>query len=241
MTPNARARGLDLSQVQGSPDFAKIQADGYDWVTLKATEGMTFTDPTWDRNVRQAKDAGLLVDGYHFLTAGTPVEAQVKHFADVALGVVDLPPCIDFESPPPEKWIPPTDADFLLARAVEALALTEAAFGRSLVYTYPYFMQQVVKRARNKTNVELLGTRPLWIASYHDEKHAPTLDHEPTIPAPWSDWMFWQWSGDKGLAAPGVQCVVDHDVFNGTRDDLLKLLLPLGEAGTNAIPPPPNA
>jgi len=227
-----RARLLDCSQVQGHIDFVKVRAGGYSGVYLKATEGAHYVDPSFDDNCARARIAGLLVGAYHFLTAQAPVADQIALFVGTALNKSDLPPAVDFEYPPPEKWIPPITGPNLLARALEACRLTTVGFGHVCLYTYPYFMQGIV-RTCDAESLAKLALIPLWIASYHDEKHEPTDADQPTIPKPWTTWYAWQWSGDHGLAAPGVNCVVDHDVFNGTPEELEALVIPNYEIGVN--------
>ncbi len=233
--PEERPWGVDISQVQGKCDFAALAAAGCSWVTAKATEGSTFVDPMWERNARAIKDAGMLLDAYWFMTTGSSIEMQVAHFCNVVLGVIDLPPCVDFEAPPPERWIPPVTAGYLIARAIEATDKLQERFGplREIVYTYPYFMQAIA-RAAGQADLLKLSNSSLWIASYHDEKHAPKLTDFPTVPRPWGKAQWWQWSGDKGLPAPGIPCVVDHDVFMGTYAELRALLLPTSESGPAA-------
>jgi lysozyme len=224
-----RARGLDLSSVQGEVDFEKIKAAGYDWVTLKATQGAGGTDSKWAEYSAAARKAGLLIDAYHFLTVGSPVDAQIKHFADVALGLVDLPPSIDFEYPAPKDWPGGAGGAFardLPKRCLDACLATEATFGRCCVYTYPDFALHLPRTQELISVVQ----RPLWLAYYPHERSEPIDQEEPKIPEPWSKWMFFQWSGNGGLAAPGVSCVVDHDLFNGTPADLQKLLISTSES-----------
>lgn len=70
---------------------------------------------------------------------------------------------------------------------------------RILVYTYPSFAQE--------GNCQGLNRWRLWIANYN-------VAH-PTVPSPWTNWIFWQYT-DQG---PGN---IDHDRFYGTADQLRK-------------------
>ncbi len=219
-----RARFLDLSQVQTTHvDFAKVKQGGYDGVVLKATEGSHYVDPTFDGNASHARAAGLVVGAYMFLTTGSPVQDQCALFTATARGRADFA-VVDFESPPPEKWSPPNDGAVLIDRALLAASTLSQVFARVWVYSYPYFVQSLPKVPA----LLKLVLYPLWIASYHDEQHEPSDGDQPTVPAPWTSWVGWQWSGDKGTAAPGVPCVVDHNVYNGTREEFLALASPDG-------------
>jgi GH25 family lysozyme M1 (1,4-beta-N-acetylmuramidase) len=206
-----------VSAVQGGHiDYHALSGGGFDYVIPKGTEGATGLDLTCVPNVTRARAAGILVPGvYHVLTTHTEI-------ADQAANALRLykehgaPIVLDFESPPPEKWIPPITGAWLVDRAVEFCARVEDAGLACLVYTYPYFANAL---PYGEALLQLCD-RMLWIASYHDEKHEPGPNDEPTIPGPWVAWRAWQWSGDHGLPAPGIPQVVDHDVWNGTRDDL---------------------
>lgn len=233
--PDERAWGVDVSSVQGAIDYPRLAASGCSWVTAKATEGTSSIDSRWYANAKGIRAAGMLVAAYHVFSPSKPIEEQVAHFTNVAIGLVDLPPTIDFELPRPELWIPPITAGYLLRRFLLMGRLVCAAFGRRSGYTYPYFGNSIIKGVTGADGLILpdyaddvreLADTPLWIASYHDEKHAPKITDRPTIPLPWTDWQFWQWSGDKGLSAPGIPTVVDHDIFNGSTFELARLVLP---------------
>src|SRR5262249_29965707 len=51
---------------------------------------------------------------------------------------------------------------------------------------------------------------PLWVANY--------TSGCPKIPAPWTNWVFWQYS--ESGTTPGLTHAVDMDVFNGTFEQL---------------------
>ncbi len=236
-----RASILDLSQVQGDHvDFAKVRAGGYDGVILKATEGAHYEDPDYRANSVRAKAAGLAVGAYMFLTSGSPVPDQVALFIGAVDGRADFA-CVDMEGPAPEQWSPPITAEAIVGRALEAAQLLAQVFTtrKVFVYSYVYFLQCLAKA--HPPSLALLLAFGLWIASYHDEKHAPRDSDQPTVPPPFTAWSFWQWSGDKGNAAPGVPCVVDHNVYNGTREEFFAALVdPDGwEAATDPGSPPP--
>jgi GH25 family lysozyme M1 (1,4-beta-N-acetylmuramidase) len=59
-------KGIDISNVNGAFDLAPYRKDGYLVVGLKATEGMTFNDATFDAHVAQATKLGMVSLPYHF-------------------------------------------------------------------------------------------------------------------------------------------------------------------------------
>ena len=58
--------GIDVSKHNGDIDFNQVRDDDYQFVYIKASEGMTYKDDAFDRNYRAARKAGLKVGAYHF-------------------------------------------------------------------------------------------------------------------------------------------------------------------------------
>jgi lysozyme len=54
-------------------DFFRVKAAGYDMAIVKATEGVSYTDPSFTTNVDGARAARMLVGAYHLMRA-TPIE-----------------------------------------------------------------------------------------------------------------------------------------------------------------------
>ena len=63
--------GFDVSKHNGSVDFNKAKADGYDFVIIRAGFGKSNRDSYFDSNIRKALDAGLKVGVYWFLYGKT--------------------------------------------------------------------------------------------------------------------------------------------------------------------------
>jgi len=204
------AKGIDESSCQGTIDFDKLKAGGFDFVIAKGTQGLQGVDPTYVERVQAARRAGLLVPlMYHVLTVAAPVDAQVKNACDHA-DSLDLDIGLDFE----------IDGN----TAAQALAFANGCWARGrkvVLYSYPNFM----KRIQEAVTMEQLAkcVDGYWSASYpNNQKVFPPPDSvQPWVPAVFHGrWLFWQCSGDGGLSAPGVPGVVDHNLFNGTVADL---------------------
>lgn len=65
----ATVPGIDVSYWDSGIDWPKVRATGQRYVFIKATEGDSYADPTFDDNWRGAKSAGLLRGAYHFSAA----------------------------------------------------------------------------------------------------------------------------------------------------------------------------
>lgn len=70
---------IDVSHHQGNIDFARVRNSGVSGVILKATEGVSYTDPNFSVYAQAATAAGLPIGAYHFLRS-TPVEQQASDF-----------------------------------------------------------------------------------------------------------------------------------------------------------------
>ena len=75
-------KGIDVSLFQGDIDWKKVKADGVEFAMIKASQGKTadygepFTDPKFHQNRMGAGQAGLYWGTYHYLCAGSVIEAR---------------------------------------------------------------------------------------------------------------------------------------------------------------------
>ena len=205
-----RAKGLDVSNWNGSINWGKVANAGYTFAFGKATEGTTYVDKTYTTNRNGSEGAGLVFGAYHFARpagaslAGATRSAisQADHFLAVAAPQPgELPPVLDLE----------VTGDLtkprLLAWALAWLGEIDARTGvEPFVYTSPLFWKG---RLGDSTAAAAAGTR-LWIAHW-------TSNSQPTIPAQnWNGmgWKFWQWT--DCVAVPGLKHCGDGDRMNGT-------------------------
>jgi lysozyme len=189
-------KGIDISTVQGNVDFAAVAATGVQFVICRCGVGNSGTDNLYTHNIAAAKAAGLKVMAYHFIyplpvtpsqpTHDPKVQAQM-HFKS-AQGELA---CIDCEWPAPQdfaKWgcSPSQLNQWMVTYLEEYTALGGGV--KPCVYTYPYWAAAIHLDPQ-------LAQYPLWIASY---------EQSPSIPAPWTDWAMWQYSGGTGLNAQHI-------------------------------------
>ena len=187
-----RLRGIDASHHQGAIDWEAVARDGISFAYLKASEGTSYTDPTFAQHRREALDVGLRVGGYHYFQLCSSGAEQAAHFASVLGdlgGSNQLPPAVDLElagSCP----TPPARAA-LLTEVRTFLERVEAATGREpVVYLYPEL------EARYGFAAEL-GDHRQWVRS---------LEGRPT-----REWWIWQQT-DSGSVS-GIAGPVDVNVM----------------------------
>ena len=93
--------GIDISKWQGKVDLAAARAAGLRFVYTKATQGTDMLDEWYDRHVRAARSAGMLLGSYHFFDyrkdGNTQADWFVKAMRDAGADMNVLPPVVDVE------------------------------------------------------------------------------------------------------------------------------------------------
>ncbi len=101
--PGYSVTGIDVSNHQGTINWASVAAGGAKFMYAKASEGVTYTDPYFTGNYAGAKANGIYAGAYHYARPdrGTG-RAQADYFLDRAQYTRDgrtLPPMLDIEWP----------------------------------------------------------------------------------------------------------------------------------------------
>jgi GH25 family lysozyme M1 (1,4-beta-N-acetylmuramidase) len=211
----ATVPGIDVSYWNAGIDWPKVRATGQRFVFAKASEGSSYSDPTFDDNWRGAKSAGLLRGAYHFFRCNIDPKKQATRFIDYVQSMNDngeLPPVLDLETNDGQT------KDKIIERAKTWLDLVETAFGKKpIIYSGQYFLQDYFSEAGGGPPA-WAKDHPLWLAQYPNQ-YIPGM--RPSLPRGWFKWTFWQYS-DKGRVN-GINARVDLNVFNGSLEDLYKL------------------
>lgn len=193
-------KGIDLSAHNGEIDFNKVRDAGYEFVYLKATEGVDFKDARFERNTVSARRAGLKVGAYHFFRFDTPAYMQALNLAQsVRMQPLDLPLVIDIE-----QWTNPSghSADSVLRHAAQMAHTLEKQGYKVMFYTNKQGQARWVRRE--------LRNYPLWICSLSDLSNP-------------EDYAVWQYNHSGSVA--GINGHVDMNVFCGTKSDWKDWLL----------------
>lgn len=196
-------QGYDVSVYQGAFSWA---APGISFGAARISDGSGYIDPEFDHNWSTLKARGLIRAAYQFFEPGEDEVAQANLVIQKVgkLGAGDLPVMLDVEVTGGQS------AATIRARSLHWLQLVEAGTGkRPFVYSYASFLESYLGSG--------FGSYPLWIANYGASC--------PSVPAGWSNWVFWQYSDGGGA--------LDHDVFNGSEAQLKAL------AGV-VLPPTPK-
>ncbi len=196
-------KGVDVSHYQGEIDWEVLSGDGISFAFIKATEGSSYVDPTYDYNFREAAKTGLKIGAYHFFSFDSPGATQAENFiAAVGKGEGMLPPTVDLEPygsyrrALPQKETVKPELDTLLK------ALEEYYGKKPIIYT--------TERAYKKYLSGGYEEYDIWIRSVLT---APKLSDS-------REWTFWQYS-DKGRlhGYSGEERFIDLNVFCGTLEE----------------------
>ena len=187
-------RGIDVSRYQGTIDWPTVAASGVDFAYIKATEGGDWTDPEFERNWREAGEAGIARGVYHFFTFCRDADEQLAHTLATMPRDHELPLAVDVEYGGNCEGHDGVEAiramlDRYMAEATGALGYVPAIY--AVHDSYPDFIEGRYPEAA------------LWLQHVLWEPRAGGD----------RDWTFWQYSvwGE----VPGIEGPVDLNVFNG--------------------------
>jgi len=214
-TPDpSRVLGLSTSHWTGQVDWVKAKANGIQFAIIKAAHGTNVNIRWFKENYRGAKDAGVLVGAYAWLTKPTVMSSaggQARKFATLLRDYpTDLPGIVDFE------WNAYTNNRYDPKRNPTASDLwgwvkpfEDATGSRPMVYTAPGYWGEYGSIS------QVWADYPLWQAEY---------DPLTVNIKPWGKWDFWQWTEkgrgeDYGVPRDGeIACELNY--WRGSLDEL---------------------
>ena len=235
-----RVKGIDAG-ISAAKDinWHQVYNAGYRFALLKATEGINWPSPedspdlynTVKENVKEARDAGLLVGVYHF---GRPVpnkdkaKEEAESFVRLAGDYIKegyLRPALDIEDSDYYGEYPEQLGKEKLAQWIkEWMDTVEARTGvKPILYMNPYLFQFL-------SDSSIADQYDIWVVDFRDTE--PTADDIPDTKG-WNTWAFWQYKWDVDLAGG----VADLNLFNGDMSRLQTFVI----SGGDHIPPTVDA
>jgi GH25 family lysozyme M1 (1,4-beta-N-acetylmuramidase) len=197
------AGGIDVSEFQGTIDWAAVDHGTVGFAIVRATKGRSYVDPLYATNVSEATANGFVIGAYHRAKpdeASGDAAAEADHFIAVARNAAgDVLPVLDVEEAGRlsvaqlQDWV-----RRWLARVHTKLGV------RPMIYAGPNFW----RRSMGNTRWFARHGYPLWIAHWN----VPS----PDVPAhDWdgNGWTYWQWTSTGAFT--GISGDVDRDRFYG--------------------------
>jgi GH25 family lysozyme M1 (1,4-beta-N-acetylmuramidase) len=209
-------QGVDVSRWQssdqaGNPlNWGAVHQVGFQFAFVKATEGITITDPSLNVLVPGARSAGLLAGVYHICwPADNPAAAEAAYFLQAAgqyitpgflTPVLDIEPRYNIHGVAMVRWIDEWASVVRAAKGVNPVIYCSASVAADL----------------HNADPTIDGRYHLWLAGY-------ALAAQPNTGG-WGSWAFWQYT-DIGTV-PGIEGHnVDLDWFNGNEQSLAQYVI----------------
>ncbi len=173
------------------------------FVYMKATEGATVKDKTFDVRTIEAERHGIAKGAYHFLRLGSPVEDQIKNFTETVTWTAgDLPPALDVEV---ESEIETHGVAKLLDMTYTWLEEVEKKLNvRPIIYTRESIPDKYLKQDPRFEKYQC------WIARYHPD--GPVKD----------EWALWQMTENGRVN--GYDGPVDINLYKNDYEGFQKYL-----------------
>jgi len=208
-------KGLDRSHLNAAVPLATLVKDGIQFIWFKATQGITYVDPVFNKSWQEAKATSGLIRGcYHFFDPRFDGILQAKHYLDSGVSFTAagcLPPCVDVEdlvgsnkaeSADLNKWVA-NNWQLALKRLQDFLSYVKQVTGRDcVIYTYNNYPKEYLHGAKFPNN-------PMWLSSL--QVNCPVRYDTGKIPEFWQNTYQYK-GGDQ-----------DGDYFTGTLQQLNKL------------------
>lgn len=188
--------GIDVSNWQGYINYAEVKDAGIEVVYIKASQGSSIKDAYFDVNYENAKNNGLKVGFYHFLTATNEDEAEeeARFFASVISGKVpDCKLAMDYEVFDGRSREEIDNISRIFIETVEELTGKEVVIYSDL------------SNSQNIFNKSLAEDYELWLAYYGDYNGLTYVETS------WKEYIGVQYT-DRGIIN-GISGSVDRDLF----------------------------
>ena len=226
-----RPLGTDVSNYQPSINWTTVKNAGVTFAWAKATEGLSYTSPSFAGQISGAKSVGIYIGAYHFarpsnhpnITGANSADSEANFFWSVASNYVKgsgtyMVPMLDWEDTSAtvaagftvtmmSQWVNQW------CNTVSNLARANGVTLKPIVYTGVFYSQPNATYPGLNTTVTVW---PSWIAAYPANPNVQ--GGGPSSTYPWSTWNIWQYADTNWSGG-------DSDVFNGTAAGLAALVV----------------
>lgn len=225
--------GIDIASYQKTLNLDNIS---YDFVLIKATEGVGYVNPYCDTHFQEAKARGKKRAIYHFYDFDVDPIAQANFFVDNCIGYIrDAIFVLDWEG----SGVADVNS------ALRFLQHVESRIG----YKPAIYMSEWVENHYNWSAVAK-NNNGLWLAKYADYEIDNNYDMSHAGQAPncvhWPFYFMWQWTSKGHLNgyAGDLDCDIAYltpaqwDKYGGVQTDAPKPAPTTTTTTTKAQPQP---
>lgn len=239
-----RINGLDLcGSIQKITDAKAIKDAGFEYVYVQSSRYSSTPELSFEKTVDLLRTAGLRVGAYHFCSHDTDPVKQAEFFYKASRGLGskpgELPPMVDWEHCTPQRYPnhPQHCVDWVTQNLQSVTRLWYPDNHDRVIRRYPVLYSYPVYCGSHQPALACsrLNEYSLCYASYksvYDESKKahvlvgwlPTAEQGPLhkLPEPFTNWTLWQYSGNNGLAVPGIRGDCDRQVFSGSSADFAR-------------------
>lgn len=180
--------GIDVSHDQGEVNWSQVVNSGIQFVYHKATDGITWQDPMFDKNLQSLGALKVAIGAYHFFEAEDDPQKQAQNFLNtIKSKPLTLAPMVDVETTKNQT------SGQIQQRLKTWLELVQKATGCTpIIYSYKDFWQDNIGTQFN--------LYPFWLADYSARMDAPEGIE---------NLLMWQYS--EAGKVPGITGNVDRD------------------------------
>lgn len=214
--------GVDVSQWQGTIDWAKVAASGIAFMVARCVREGGTVDATYAGNVARAEAAGLTTGAYAFLAGGGVAGQQAATFIAAVGDPTGMLIALDIERPSSH----PTPSAWAVSTFVAAW---RAAWPNHPLLLYG---SRGAVLGNIGAGTPLAPSGALWLANYGTNPSGTPVDAYAvrggdasslwrSTFSGWTRAMLWQFSSRGSVA--GVTGAVDLDAFRGTDAEFLAL------------------
>lgn len=192
--------GIDVSHDQGEVNWNQVVNSGIQFVYHKATDGITWQDPMFYKNIQQLSDLKVDIGAYHFFEAEDDPQKQALNFLNTIKGQpLTLAPMVDVETTKSQT------SGQIQHRLKAWLEIVQQVTGcTAIIYSYKDFWQDNIGPDFNEY--------PFWLADY-----SATMDAPDGV----ENLIIWQYS-ETGQV-PGIMGNVDRDRLLSGKSEMTAL------------------
>lgn len=130
--------GIDISHYNNEPTWEELEVD---FVIMKATEGGTYTDPTFRPRLEKCKKAGIKAGAYHYYRGSVSTDKEFNNFKNAVGRDIDIIPVVDIEKMPEG-----VTKDQFLSKLIDFISMLEQEYGTvPIIYAKPDFYKKNLK------------------------------------------------------------------------------------------------